>query len=361
MRHMGRDFKDKLVKYRGEIDKIDDEILRLIEKRIEIAKVIGKIKREKGMSVVSFSRMKEVINRMKRKARVADKKAVEAIFTEIMSACIRAEGGVKVGFLGPVGTFSEDAGHEIFGNSVEYKPYESIDDVFEAVVRAEIDYGVVPIENSVEGSVNSTLDKLMEHEVYVVAEKTIPIRHNLVAMKGVKKEDIKVIITHPHALAQCRNYLRGMRCRLRSVSSTAEACRQLDMTSAAIASERAAKIYGLDILERDVQDSEFNSTRFIVIGRDKAMGRRTGKDKTSVIFSLKDEPGALYCALGEFAKRGINLTKIESRPSKKEKWEYVFFVDFEGHIEDRKCRDALTALGKRTCFLRVLGSYPREG
>jgi prephenate dehydratase len=268
-----------------------------------------------------------------------------------------------VGFLGPAGTFTEQAmARFFFGRDYEGVPFGEIPELFRAVAGGETAFGVVPLENSVEGSVNLTLDLLTYDErVFITGEIILPVVHHLLARTGVR--GFTRVLSHPHAIAQCREYLeRELPGVIRqATTSTAEAARLVASTDkpwAAIGTEAAAEHYGLVIVARAIQDVTENETRFAVIGCDPAA--RTGKDKTSVAFSLvHDQPGTLYAALGEFAARGINLTKIESRPARRGIGYYIFYIDCEGHREDPPVAEALEAIREQSVFFRILGSYPR--
>jgi prephenate dehydratase len=268
---------------------------------------------------------------------------------------------MRIAILGPRGTFSEEAAYK-FNKSPEVFLCADIFEIFESVIEGRAEYGIVPVENSLEGSIGITLDLLLTQDVKVYGEIILDISHNLMALPGTKMSDVKEVISHPHALAQCKKFLRELKVETRSFPSTAEAAKEISEKrlrgTAALAPKVAAQLYGLEILREGVQDQDKNQTRFLVIyGKDH---ENTGRDKTSIIFGLKDRPGALYETLGTFAQRNINLTKIESRPSRKALGDYVFFIDFEGHREDQPVGEALEELGEKTLFLKVLGSYPRE-
>jgi prephenate dehydratase len=281
---------------------------------------------------------------------------------------------MKIGILGPAGTFSETAaelwlkGKEVGkGENIEINYYETIFDVSESVLRKEVDYGIVPIENSLEGSVGETLDVLSSEnadEMRIVGEVLVPIKICLVSQSVAK---IRKVVSHPHALAQCKQFIRerlkvmikGVE--IKSVDSTARAAKMASQSEeiAALASEEAAQRYGLTILEENVQDKD-SVTRFVVLSS-LASGIKTaptGKDKTSVLIYLKDHPGALYEVLGEFAQRGINLTKIESRPSKRAMGDYMFHIDCEGHIEEEEIKEALKGVERKVAMLKIQGAYP---
>jgi chorismate mutase / prephenate dehydratase len=266
---------------------------------------------------------------------------------------------LKIAFQGELGAYSEMAVYDFFGQDVEVKPCKSFDEVFENVKADTVDYGVVPIENSIEGSVNRTYDLFLEYDLKVCGEIIIRISHCLIAHKGSTIEDIDTVYSHPQALAQCRKFLEQHKLRAISTFDTAGSVKMIKeknmMDSAAIASERAAQIYDMSILAREIEDIKNNSTRFFVL--DKKDSPYSGEDKTSIIFATKSIPGALYKILGEFADRKINLTKIESRPTKQTPWEYHFYLDFEGHRTEQKCQEALESIKDKTIFIKILGSY----
>lgn len=266
---------------------------------------------------------------------------------------------LKVAFQGEIGAYSESALYSLFGPSVEVKPCKKLSDVFESVEEGEALYGVVPIENSIEGSVNQTYDLFLEYDLKVCGEIILRIVHCLIAHPGTKLSSIKTVYSHPQALAQCRKFLEKLGCRLISTFDTAGSVKMIReeglKDAAAVASERAARIYGLKVLVKEIGDVPNNYTRFFVLS--KRDSPYSGKDKTSIIFSVKSVPGALYRVLEEFAIRKINLTKIESRPTKRTPWEYNFYLDFEGHRSEEKCREALKAIENKTIFVKILGSY----
>jgi len=266
---------------------------------------------------------------------------------------------LKIAFQGELGAYSEMAVYDFFGQNVEVKPCKSFDEVFENVKAGTVDYGVVPIENSIEGSVNRTYDLFLEYDLKVCGEIIIRISHCLIAHKGATIDQIETVYSHPQALAQCRKFLEQHKLQAISTFDTAGSVKMIKeknmMNSAAIASERAAQIYDMSILAREIEDIKNNSTRFFVL--DKKDSPYSGEDKTSIIFATKSIPGALYKILGEFAERNINLTKIESRPTKQTPWEYHFYLDFEGHRTEHKCQEALKSIKDKTIFIKILGSY----
>jgi chorismate mutase/prephenate dehydratase len=268
---------------------------------------------------------------------------------------------VKVAFQGERGAYSESAVYTFFGDEAEVKPCRDLAEVFESVDKQEVPVGVVPVENSLEGSVNQTYDLFLTHNLKVSGEIVIRISHCLIANPSTSVEKVKTVYSHPQALAQCRSFLERLGSELIPTYDTAGSVKMLKekglKDAAAIASEKAAEIYGMKILAREIEDTPTNYTRFFVISKNDAP--MTGKDKTSIIFAATHTPGALYHALGEFAKRDINLAKIESRPTRQKPWEYNFYLDFEGHGSEERCVAALKALEKYATFIKILGSYPR--
>jgi len=266
---------------------------------------------------------------------------------------------LRVAFQGELGAYSESAVYSFFGQSATVKPCKSFGDVFESVKTGNVDYGVVPIENSIEGSVNRTYDLFLEYDLKVCGEIIIRISHCLITHKGTRIDSIKNVYSHPQALAQCRLFLEQHKLKAISTFDTAGSVKMIKeeqlMNAAAIASERAAQIYDMNILAREIEDVKNNSTRFFVL--DKQDSPYSGADKTSIIFATKSIPGALYKILGEFADRNINLTKIESRPTKQTPWEYHFYLDFEGHRTETKCQEVLESIKNKTLFIKILGSY----
>lgn len=269
----------------------------------------------------------------------------------------------KVGFLGPKGTFSQEAFNICYKNQkVEAVEYITINDLILAIKNEKIKEAIVPIENSIEGSVTATLDSILITDLNIIKEIVIPIRHNLLGKKEIKKNQIELIYTHPQPAGQCREYLNNnFSCvQIIYTDSTSEGAKRVldgNGKGAAIGSENMAYIYGLDIIESNIEDNDNNQTRFVVLSKDSC--QKTGKDKTSIVFSTDDKPGSLYRILDIFSLWDINLTKIESRPQKNELGKYIFFVDIEGHIEDEDIKDALTMVKRKTSFLKLLGSYPK--
>ena len=268
---------------------------------------------------------------------------------------------VKVAFQGERGAYSESAVYTFFGNDAEVKPCRDLTEVFESVDKQDVPVGVVPVENSLEGSVNQAYDLFLTHNLKVSGEVIIRISHCLIANSSTSLEAVRTVYSHPQALAQCRSFLERLGSDLIPTYDTAGSVKMLRekglKDAAAVASEKAAEIYGMKILVKEIEDIPTNYTRFFVISKNDSPS--TGKDKTSIIFAAAHTPGSLYHALGEFAKRNINLTKIESRPTKQKAWEYNFYLDFEGHRTEENCTAALKALEKSGAFLKILGSYPK--
>jgi chorismate mutase / prephenate dehydratase len=268
---------------------------------------------------------------------------------------------VKIAFQGERGAYSESAVFQFFGADAQVKPCRDFRDVFEIVEKQETPYGVVPVENSLEGSVSQNYDLFLKYDLKVCGEVIVKIEHCLIANPGTTLANIKAVYSHPQALAQCRAFLEEMGRDLIPTYDTAGSVKMLKdkalKNAAAIASKRAAEIYEMQILAEDIADNLENYTRFFVLS--KTDSEATGKDKTSIIFSAVHAPGSLYNALGEFAKRDINLTKIESRPTKQTPWEYNFYLDFEGHRTEKRCIEALSALEEYASFIKVLGSYQK--
>jgi chorismate mutase/prephenate dehydratase len=348
--------------YRTEIDRIDDEILRLLNERSKSVLEIGRLKRlsDGGANLHTPAREAAILDRlMKQNAGPFPNEAIRPVYREIMSASLSLEGPQRVAYLGPRATFTHLASMKQFGESAHYVPVTGIKDVFSEVERGRAHFGVVPIENSTEGVVNHTLDMFIDSTLVIYGEVLQEISHHLLS-KSERVEDIKKIYSHPHAIAQCRNWLENNlpHVPLAEVASTARAAELCgdDPSAAAIASELAAQLYGLKVLRSRIEDNTNNFTRFLVLAQ-KAP-ERTGKDKTSLMLSVKDKVGALYDLLRPFASLGLNMTKIESRPSRRKAWEYLFFVDIEGHVDEDRVKKALEEIKSRCLFMKILGSYP---
>jgi len=344
---------------RKEIDELDKEIVRLLNARTRAAMAIGRLKQESAAPVYVPAREKQVFEKvMGLNGGPLTDAHLRAIYREIMSAAISMELESAVAFLGPETTFTHQAALSKFGQSLRYLACDTMEQVFEEVEKGNAQYGVVPIENSIEGGVTPTQDRLTRTPLKVVAEIYLPIHHCLIVQPGVTHP--RRIYSNPQALGQCRGWLAAHMAdaEIFPTRSTAGATQQVreDRDAAAIASRLAAEHFGLEVLHENIQDIAGNSTRFLVLG--KVYGPSSGKDKTSVFFGVRHKTGALFQALEPLHRAGINLTKIESRPSKQRAWEYTFFVDLEGHADDEKVKSALDELAEHCVEFTVLGSYP---
>jgi len=348
-----------LNKLRKKIDLLDQKLIGLLNLRAAVTKDIGKIKIHAGKSIYVPEREMQVLNRIFSLNKGPLKKsALEAIYREVMSASLALEKPLKIAYLGPCASFTNLAAIKKFGSQVSYLAANSIGDVFLEVEKGSADYGVVPIENSIEGAVSHTLDVFVDSDLKICSQIILEVTHNLLA--NCVKDKIRNIYSNPQVFGQCRIWLQRNlpNALLVDVSSTTRAAElaKKEKNSAAIASLLASKVYGLKVLASGIQDSAHNITRFLVVG--KNIATRTGKDKTSLFFSIKDKVGALYEMLLPFRKYSVNLTKIESRPSKKKAWEYYFFVDILGHQDDLLIKKALIELERKCNYLKILGSYP---
>ena len=345
---------------RKKIDQIDAKVVNLLNDRASLAQRIGHSKSRSNQEVYAPQREKEVLERVRELNRgPLPAQAVRAVFREIISACRALEGPLVVAFFGAEATYTHLAAREKFGSTANLRPTASIPEVFQEVSQGRAAFGVVPIENSTEGVVAHTLDQLVESDLQIIAEIYQDIHHNLLSLSG-KAEDVKRIISHPQALAQCRDWLARNFSSLpiEEVASTAHAAIKAasDPSLAAISSTMAKEVYNLQSVAANIEDQSTNITRFLVIG--KTITPPSGADKTSLVFSVQDKPGVLHSMLQPFARSRINLTKIESRPIKKRPWEYLFFLDLRGHREQPAVGRAIAALEKNCSFLKVMGSYP---
>jgi chorismate mutase/prephenate dehydratase len=351
---------EELEDLRVGIDAVDEEIVRLLDERARLARRIGEIKLAGGLEAYAPARERKLLDRISLLSRGDFPKAgLEAVFREIISSSISLEVPLKVAYFGPEATFAHEAARRAFGTSVELEPHATVSEVFEQVERGDAQHGVVPVENSMEGAVTHTLDELMASPLKICGEVYLPISLNLLS-KEETPGGIETVCSHPMGLAQAATWLRHQlpRVALEEVESTAEAARRAakEPGIGAVGSALAAEVYGLNVLARNIQDARTNATRFIVLGRSWA--GPTGKDKTSVVFSVKDRPGVLRDALTAFANEGINLTRIESRPSRRRAWTYVFFADFQGHPEEERVARALKALEEHCPYVSLIGAYP---
>ena len=344
---------------RRKIDTIDGQLVELLNERGKLVAEIGQVKRDSDAKVYAPSREIQVFERVASVNRgPLSERAFRGIFREIMSACIALEKPLSVAYLGPQGTFTHLAAQGKFGASVDYLPNRDIMGVFRAVASGAADQGVVPLENSIDGGVSDTLDAFMKTDIEICSELLMEIHHCLLAAD--RQADIKRIYSKPQVFAQCGRWLgeHYADAELISVSSTARACEVAasEENAAAIAHVSAAATYGLRVLDRNIEDITQNFTRFAVLGQESC--KPSGHDKTSLVLSVRHKSGALHDALAPFRDHGLNLTRIESRPSKRNPWEYYFFVDFEGHKDDEAAQRALRQVHEACIYLQILGSYP---
>ncbi len=345
---------------RKKIDQIDAKIVSLLNDRASLAQRIGHTKNRTSEEVYVPDREKEIIRRVVQLSRgPLPDQAVRSIYREVISACRSLERPLTVSFFGAEASYSHLAAREKFGSASKLRPTASIAEVFEEVSQGGADFGVVPIENSTEGVVAHTLDLLVDSDLKICAEVFLDIHHCLLSRGGCA-DDIRKIVSHPQALAQCRRWLARHfpSAALEDVASTAHAAMlaSADSSVGAISSVLAKDVYDLQVVAAKIEDQSNNVTRFLVLGTKDA--RPTGADKTSLAFSAKDKPGVLYRLLQPFASSRINLSKIESRPLKNKPWEYVFFIDLRGHREDKRVKKAIDEVEKNCQFMKVLGSYP---
>ena len=349
-----------LEELRKRIDELDVKLVRMLNERARIVVEIGKLKNKAGKPVYAPEREKQVLARLAEanKGPLPDKCLV-AIWRELMSGSFALERPLRIGYLGPGGSFSHTAAMLKFGQSVEYEPLVDIASIFDEVSRGHCDLGIVPVENSTGGGVIETLDALIDSDGKICAEVLMAIHHNLMA--NCRAEEIKRIYSKPEVFAQCRNWLSATfkEAQTISVASTAKAAQMASAEpgAAAIGSSVAAELYGLRIVCENVEDITNNITRFLVVSREDA--KPTGEDKTAILFSTSHKAGALSDVLDVFKQFNINLTNIESRPSRKRQWEYYFFVDFVGHRTDEQVRKGLEQARKHCLHLSILGSFPR--
>jgi chorismate mutase/prephenate dehydratase len=346
--------------WRARIDDLDRQILELLSQRAALSVEIGRAKRAAGLPVYAPEREQDLVEGLLQLNRgPLPTESVRAVWSEILSASRQLQQPFRVALLGPVATYTHLAARQRFGAGAEYVPVRGIADVFTEVERRRADVGVVPVENSTEGAVNVTLDELIESDLRISGEIQIEIHHQLLSRAGDLAE-VKQVFAHPQALAQCSGWLDRHLPHVQAVDVASNAIgaeRALeDPTTAAIASALASQVYGLAILRPDIEDHPHNVTRFWVIGHESPAP--TGRDKTSILFSVRDEVGALFRVIEPFATGGCNLSKIESRPTRRRPWEYVFFVDFSGHQADPTTQAVLARVRDRCLFVKVLGSYP---
>ena len=351
---------ENLNELRIEIDRLDKDIVRLIQERTKVASQIGEVKRKAGEPIYRPDREKEVYSKITKenKGPLTDS-VLKSIYREIMSGTIMIEKGIEIAYLGPEGSFSDQATRLRFGSSILSKPFPSIPDVFKAVETDKCTYGVVPIENSSEGLVNSTLDMFLSSDLNIYSEIYMRIELHLIGFE-TDLNKIKKLYGIKIANQQCKNWISSNlpNVEIIETSSTTRAAKMVseNKDGVAIASRLAAELYGLSMIRESIEDLPNNTTRFLIIGKSQCLP--TGNDKTSVVFSVADRPGSLYNALKPFFENNINLTKVESRPTRKNSWEYNFFIDFYGHEKEDHINKVLQELKDKTTFLKVIGSYP---
>ncbi|TAG08733.1 MAG: prephenate dehydratase [Verrucomicrobia bacterium] len=351
----------KLDDIRNQIDQIDHQLLDLLSQRADCVHQIGEVKKRDGLQIYAPEREEALLRRLieLNQGRLPEK-SIRAIYREIMSAALALEDDLKIAYLGPEGTWTHQAAIKKFGHSVAYSPQPNFSDVFDQVARRAANYGVVPIENSTEGAVSHTLDLFVDSPLHICAQILMRIENGLMA--AIPREQIRTLYSHPQVFGQCRNWIlkHFPEADLVEVSSTTKAAQiardQAAQGAAALGGPLAAEMYGLNLLEESIQDRATNTTRFLVIGEKPCPA--TGNDRTSILFAIHDRPGSLVKALQAFDQFHINLCKIESRPSKRKDWEYIFYVDLAGHCEDSKVAEALEELSRYCSLVKLLGSYP---
>lgn len=359
--------EQELQALRVRIDNLDEKILELINERASCAQEVGRVKEAElgeGETAVFYrpEREAQVLRRiMEMNKGPLDNEEVARLFREIMSACLALEKPLQVAYLGPEGTFSHAAALKHFGNAAHTRSMNAIDEIFREVVAGAVGYGVVPVENSTEGAINHTLDSFLEHDINICGEVELRIHHHLLVGDNTKTDHITRIYSHAQSLAQCRKWLDAHYPNVErvAVSSNAEAAKRVksEWSSAAIAGDMAARLYDLSVLAEKIEDRPDNSTRFLIIGSKPTPP--SGIDKTSIIVSVSNKPGALHELLIPFHENGVDLTRIETRPSRSGKWSYVFFIDMLGHQSSPLVKDALEKISAKSVGLKVLGSYPK--
>lgn len=343
------------------IDQIDSKLLDLLSQRADLVHEVGVVKKRDGLQIYAPEREDALLRKLvaMNQGRLPER-SIRAIYREIMSAALALEDDLKIAYLGPEGTWTHQAAIKKFGHSVEYLPQSNFADVFDQVARRKASYGVVPIENSTEGAVSHTLDLFVDSPLHICAQILLRIENNLLA--AIPREEIRTLYSHPQVFGQCKDWiLRNFpKADLVEVSSTTRAAQIAFEKSAegaaALGGSLAAELNGLDILESTIQDRATNTTRFLVVSEKTCPP--TGNDRTSILFAIRDKPGSLVDALKAFDAFEINMSKIESRPSKQKDWEYVFYVDLAGHCEDPQLAEALTELERHCSLVKLLGSYP---
>ena len=355
----------KLDDLRKLINEIDDDIIDLLNKRANTVIKIGNLKKSLNLETFQPKREEEVKERIRSKSTIFNKKSLDAIWNEIMSASKLIQGTItKVGYLGPMGTFSHQAALEFFAKAgTQFIPCDSMAEIFDRVEKGLLEFGIIPFENSLQGTVRETLDLLIENDLFIYGELDIRVIQNLISLKSAEISGIKNVFSHPQAFAQTKIWLKSNlpKANITEVTSTAEAVRRVrkldDNSFAAIGTEFAANIYELKVLDSNIEDEKSNYTRFLIMSK-KENPVKTEKMKTSIVFITKHVPGALYWVLKIFSDANINLSKIESRPRRKGKWEYIFFMDFEADKSDPKATQALEQMKANVIWQKILGTFP---
>lgn len=355
---------NRLHALREALDAVDDEILECLNRRARLVQEVAEYKQAKGVPFYVPDRERRIIDRLTAQNQGPfPNEAIRPVVQEIISACLSLETGLRVAYLGPEATFSHQAVKQHFGTSARPIPSGTIAGVFEEVDRGQAHYGVVPVENSSEGIVSHTLDIFVDSALRILGEVFVEVSHCLLVRPDVEERSIERVYSHPQALAQCKQWLSQNlpRAALVESASTADAARAAlaDAHGAAIASALAARMYDLKIARQKLQDMADNRTRFLIVGPADQQPPPSGDDTTSVLMVLGNEPGVLFRVLQPLSNAGINLTKIESRPSRRRAWEYVFFVDLDGHVADARVKAALDEVAGACDLFKVLGSYPK--
>ncbi|CAI8386132.1 MAG: P-protein [SAR92 bacterium MED-G29] len=355
--------ENPLLGLREKIDALDLQIMQAISDRARCAQQVAEVKKGQGDDVFYKPEREAQVLRhiMAENAGPLDNEEMARLFRQIMSACLALEEPVKVAFLGPEGTFTQEAALKHFGDSAVSVPQAAIDEVFREVLAGSCNYGVVPVENSTEGVISHTLDSFMDSSLKICGEVELRIHQHFMTGPNTNKDTITRVYSHAQSLAQCRQWLNSNYPNIErvAVSSNAEAAKRVqgEWNSAAIAGDMACELYNLEKMWEKIEDRPDNSTRFLIIGREEVP--RSGDDRTSVVVSVHNKPGALHDLLEPFRRHNVDMTRLESRPSRNSKWSYVFFIDLVGHLEDKAVADVLAELSTSVAQIKILGSYPR--
>ena len=355
--------ENPLLGLREKIDALDLQIMQAISDRARCAQQVAEVKKGQGDDVFYKPEREAQVLRhiMAENAGPLDNEEMARLFRQIMSACLALEEPVKVAFLGPEGTFTQEAALKHFGDSAVSVPQAAIDEVFREVLAGSCNYGVVPVENSTEGVISHTLDSFMDSSLKICGEVELRIHQHFMTGPNTNKDTITRVYSHAQSLAQCRQWLNSNYPNIErvAVSSNAEAAKRVqgEWNSAAIAGDMACELYNLEKMWEKIEDRPDNSTRFLIIGREEVP--RSGDDRTSVVVSVHNKPGALHDLLEPFRRHNVDMTRLESRPSRNSKWSYVFFIELVGHLEDKAVADVLAELSTSVAQIKILGSYPR--